>query len=310
VPNTYIKKAERERDARTKKTIKTLLDICDDSTATPETKLGAIRQLKPIQALQEQLLAKNEEITRKDEESSELKGKLDEKHKAIETLEKELKAALNDNDCHEKKIYVLETDNKKLTAERANFDNRFKIMEGGKNVAIESEKKAKAEAKELIGSLKILVDEFVPVEKRRSTGLRQFEAYGFKLSGHWYLLLDTFNALRYERELKQLRKQMAEAKKQQRQVGPGIVYLTPDHAEFFSGIFLYALLIERNKWQKESLIDFFRSEGVDYSKWLSWEHGEAPATNDERERKRFLRIRQEYGVAVEDGLPLSLPTPT
>jgi hypothetical protein len=88
------------------------------------------------------------------------------------------------------------------------------------------------------------------------------------------------------------------------------VYLTPDHAEFFSGIFLYAILIERNKWQEESLIDFFRSEGVDYSKWLSWEHGEAPATNDERERKRFLRIRQEYGVAVEDGLPLSLPTPT
>ena len=47
MPNTYVRKADREWEAQMKKSLKTLYDICDDSTATPETKLGAIKQLKP-----------------------------------------------------------------------------------------------------------------------------------------------------------------------------------------------------------------------------------------------------------------------
>lgn len=166
------------------------------------------------------------------------------------------------------------------------------------------QKNAEAVAEELIGSLKILVDEFVSPQERHSTGLRQFKAHGTKLSLHWYRLLDLTNALRHESEPKKLRELIAEARKQQRPLGPGLVYLTPDDAEFFGDIFLYGLLVRRDKWLEKSLIDFFQSEGADYSKWLSWENGEASTTNDERERRRFYRARQDYRAALKQGSPL------
>ncbi len=87
------------------------------------------------------------------------------------------------------------------------------------------------------------------------------------------------------------------------QLGPGLVYVTPDDAEFFGAIFLYWLLVQRDKWLEESLIDFFHSEGADYSKWLSWDNGEASATIGEIERKRFLRARQDYHIALKQGSP-------
>jgi chromosome segregation ATPase len=309
MPNTYVRKALREREAKIKKSGQTLLAICDDSTASPETKLRAVRLLKPIQELQEQLSTKDEQISRKDEEAGELKRQLKLKSEALEAVEKKLQTALKENKCNEEKIDELKTDYGKLAHEREDFDERIANIEEEKNAALDRAKKAEAEAEKLVGSLKILADEFVPPQDRRSTGLRQLKAHGTTLSIHWYLLLDIFNALRHERELEQLRKQMAEAKKQERPVGPGILYETPDHAEFFGGIFLYLLLVERDRWLEESLIDFFRSEGVDYLKWLSWENGEASAANDEWKRKRFLRIRQEHDTVVRQGFRLLSPIP-
>jgi hypothetical protein len=303
MPNTYVRKAEREREALIRKSVQTLLAICDDPTASPETKLGAVKQLRSIQELQEQLSIKDEQLSHKDEDASGLERQLEQKSKALEAVEKQLQAALEGNKCYETKIDVLETDNKKLADERTDCDKRLTTIEREKSAAIDRAKNAEAVAEGLIGSLKILADEFVPAQQRHSTALRQFKAYGPKLSNHWYGLLDFSNAIRHEIEHKKLRELIVEARKQERPLGPGLVYVTPDDAEFFGAIFLYWLLVQRDKWLEKSLIDFFRSEGADYSKWLSWDNGEASATNGEIERKRFLRARQDYHIALKQGSP-------
>ena len=97
---------------------------------------------------------------------------------------------------------------------------------------------------------------------------------------------------------------IAEARQQERPKGYGLVYITPDDDKFFGDIFLYGLLVERDKWLEKSLIDFFQSQWADYAKWLSWENREAAATNDEGEHRRFCQARQDYRVELKQGSPL------
>jgi hypothetical protein len=80
------------------------------------------------------------------------------------------------------------------------------------------------------------------------------------------------------------------------------VYITPDDAKFFGDIFLYGLLVERDKWLEKSLIDFFQSEWTDYAKWLGKENREAAATNDEGEHRRFRQARQDYRAEFNKGI--------
>src|SRR5438876_2624176 len=63
MPNTYVKKAERERKAQTDTIVETLLGICTDPHAPPETKLGAVKTLKPIQDLEHQVAIKDQQIS-------------------------------------------------------------------------------------------------------------------------------------------------------------------------------------------------------------------------------------------------------
>jgi hypothetical protein len=84
MPDTYIKKSERERQARIDKSIQTLLALCDDPQAAPEQRLGAVKLLRPIEELQEQLHIKNERISEQDKEILKLKSELEVKTKELE----------------------------------------------------------------------------------------------------------------------------------------------------------------------------------------------------------------------------------
>ena len=79
MPNTYVKKAERERKAQTDTIVQTLLGICTDPHAPPETKLGAVKTLKPIQDLEHQVAIKDQQISQKDEEIRQLKSQVETK---------------------------------------------------------------------------------------------------------------------------------------------------------------------------------------------------------------------------------------
>src|SRR5438874_6400687 len=107
MPKTNVRRADRKWEAQIKKSLKTRYDICDDSTATPETRLGAIKQLKPIQELQKQLTTKSELIFQRDEEARELNRQLKLGNKALEAVEKQLKAAVEDKECNNNKIDAL-----------------------------------------------------------------------------------------------------------------------------------------------------------------------------------------------------------
>src|SRR2546422_5723264 len=109
MPNTYVRKADREWEAQMKKSLKTLYDICDDLTATPETRLGAIKQLKPIQELQKQLTTKSELISQRDDEARELNRQLELGNKALEAGEKKMKTAVGEKERKKKKNCRFET---------------------------------------------------------------------------------------------------------------------------------------------------------------------------------------------------------
>ncbi len=300
MPNTYVRKAEREWQAQINKSVQTLLALCDDPTANPETKLGAVKLLRPIQQLQQQLHIKDEQISQKDEEIRELKKQLERMSKEFDEAHKQLEAALEDKRAYEKQIKELETDNKELADEHTGCNEQLTRAERERGAAIDRAERAEAAVESVIKSLEILVDEFVPAQERHSTALRQFDAHGTRLSSHWYELLDLNNALRHKTELKKLTELIAQARKQERPWRPGIVYLTSD-AEVFGDIFLYQLLVQRDKWLEKSLVDFFQSEGADYSKWLNWDSGESSATGDEIERRRFGQARHDYRTTETSG---------
>jgi uncharacterized protein (DUF3084 family) len=111
VPDTYVKKADRERESRNKKVVHVLESICDDPSADPATKLGAAKQLKTIGQLREQISVKDQQISQKDEQISqkdeqvrELKAQLEINGEKLVAAAAELKVALEDRKNHEQKI--------------------------------------------------------------------------------------------------------------------------------------------------------------------------------------------------------------
>jgi seryl-tRNA synthetase len=285
MPDTYIKKSERERQARIDKSIQTLLALCDDPKAAPEQRLGAVKLLRPIEELQEQLHIKNERISEQDKEILKLKSELEVKTKELELARKELETAAKDK----KRIEEPESNNKTLT-------DKLEATKSEKDAAIKRAEQAEADVNELTRSLKILVDEFVPPQARHSTALQHFDAHGTKLSTHWYRALGLENPLRYKREMKQLKELIADARKQKRPEGP--VYLASD-AEVLGDIFLYRVLLQKDKWLQKALVDFFQSERADYSKWLHWHSGgQSSATDNKSENLRFRQARHDYNAAL------------
>lgn len=308
MPNTYIKKSERERQARFDKSVQTLLAICDDPTAAPETKLGAVKQLNPIRDLEQQVSETNEQISERDKEILELKKQLETQHSELETARnelttagKKLEAVLEDIKTQGKKIEQLESDNKQLVDERADSCEQLSAIRAEKDAATKRADDSEAKVKELISTLKILADEFVQPQDRHSTALRHCRTYSTKLSSYWYAELDLGNAYRYEDEIKKLKELMARARKQERPLLPYTVYLESD-AEVFGNIFLYELLFDREKWLQKSLVDFFKSEGVDYSTWLHWySDTESSVPKETIEANRFRNARRAYNDALRLG---------
>jgi chromosome segregation ATPase len=308
MPNIYIKKAERERQARLDKSVQTLLAICDDPKATPETKLGAVKQLNPIWDREQRISERNEQLSERDEEILKLKKQLETEHSELETARNELataaqqlEAVLEDTKTKGQKIEQLESDKKQLVAERAHWSEQLSAIRAEKDAATKRTEYSEAEVKELIPTLKILADEFVQPQDRHSTALRQFTKYSTQLSRYWYAELDLSNALRYEGEIKKLKELMAQARKQERPLLPYTVYLESD-AECFGNMFLYELLLDREKWLQKSLVDFFKSEGADYSTWLRWySDAESSVLKETIETKRFCDARQAYNDASRLG---------
>jgi len=59
---------------------------------------------------------------------------------------------------------------------------------------------------------------------------------------------------------------------------------------------------DREKWLQKSLVDFFKSEGVDYSTWLGWySDAESSVLKETIETKRFRNARQAYNDASRPG---------
>src|SRR3989442_14767801 len=164
------------------------------------------------------------------------------------------------------------------------------------------------DVEKLTASLQILADEFVPPQERHSTASRQFRTHGLNLSTHWYTVLDLQGALRYEDEMKQLEKLIAEAKKQQRPLRSMVTYLKSD-AETFRDLFLYELVLHRGEWLEKSLVNFFQAQKADYSKWHTWCNGETSATDDNEEYESFCEGRLAYNQAVKLGCYLTFPAP-
>ena len=308
MPNIYIKKSERERQARLDKSVQTLIAICDDPTATPETKLGAVKQLNPIRDLEQRVSERNEQLSERDQKILDLTKQLETEHSELETAHnelatagKQLEAVLEDTKTMEKKIEQLESDNKQLVDECAHWGEQLSAIREEKDAATKRADDSAAEVKKFISTLTILADEFVQPQDRHSTALRQFRACGTKLSSYWYAELDLGNALRYEGEIKKLKDLMAQARKQERPVLPYKVYLESD-AECFGNMFLYELLLDPEKWLQKSLVDFFKSEGVDYWTWLGWySDAESLVLKETIEAKRFRNARQAYNDALRLG---------
>ncbi len=308
MPNTYVKKAERERKAQTDTIVETLLGICTDPHAPPETKLGAVKTLKPIQDLEHQVAIKDQQISQKDEEIRQLKSQVETKNTELEAVGKEWEAALEQSRSYAEKIESLERDNKKLADEHTECSTQLTTTQAERDAAVERAEQAEADVEKLTASLQILADEFVPPQERHSTASRQFRTHGLNLSTHWYTVLDLQGALRYEDEMKQLEKLIAEAKKQQRPLRSMVTYLKSD-AETFRDLFLYELVLHRGEWLEKSLVNFFQAQKADYSKWHTWCNGETSATDDNEEYESFCEGRLAYNQAVKLGCYLTFPAP-
>jgi hypothetical protein len=309
MPNTYIKKADRERKAQTDTVVQTLLDICNDPHASPETKLGAVKTLRPIQELQQQLERKDQQFTQKDEEIELLKRQLEIKNTELEAAGKEWEAALEQSRSYADKVEPLEIHNKKLAEECTHCCTQLRTTQAEKDSAIKRAEMAEAHVGELTACLRILAEEFVLPEDRYSTALRQFKTHGVKLSDYWYRLLDLEGARRYEDEMKRLEELITAAKKQERPPFQSMGCYLESDAEFFRDLFLYELLVHRADWSEKSLASFFQAEKADYSKWLKWYSGESCAADEKGEYEKFSRGKLAYSQALELGRYLTFRGP-
>ena len=297
MPKKYVSKAQRERDAKIRKRVKVLEAVADDPNASPEIKLATIKTLTTLEGLQEQLGLKDKEILQQETEISHLKQQLDTNTQELETAHKQLQTLEESKKGCDARIEQLEADQKVLIGGRSDCNEQ--LAKAKTEISTTSNRAARAEAQveTLVQTLEFLADQFVPPEAREAIGWKHYDEKGMELSPYWYQTLNFFEALRHRRELEELKGRMQETKKQTRPILLDRMgcYLETDE-QHFAGILLYQLLGEgrEKKWLEKSLIEFFRTERVDYSKWLKWDSDELVNNGGDYEWNEFIKARRAY----------------
>jgi DNA repair exonuclease SbcCD ATPase subunit len=301
MPKKYVRKAQQEKDAKTRKRVQALEAILDHPNATPEIKLAAIKALTTLEGHQEQLGLKDKEILQLKTEISHLEQQLDTNTQELESAHKKLQTLEESKKGCDARIEQLEADKKVLIGGRSDCDEQLAKAKTEISTTSNRADHAEADVAKLVQTLEFLADQFVPLEGREETGWKHYREKGMKLSRHWYQTLNFFEALRHRNELEELKGRMQEAKKQTRPILPHMgCYLQTDEQQHFAGILLYQLLVEeREKWLEKSLIEFFRTEGVDYSKWLKWNSDELVNNGGDHEWNEFIKARRAYRDAHE-----------
>lgn len=263
MPNKYVSKALRERDAKIRKRVQVLEAIPDDPNATPETKLAAIKTLTALEGLQEQLGLKDKEILQQETEISHLKQQLDTNTQELQAAHKKLQTLEESKKGSDARIEQLEADKKVLIGGRSDCNEQLARAKTEISTTSNRADHAEANVVKLVQTLKFLAHQFVPPEEREAIGWKHFGEKGMELSQYWYQTLNFFEALRHREELEKLKGRMQEAKKQTRPIFPHMGHYLQTDEQYFAGILLYQLLVEeREKWLEKSLIEFFRAEGV------------------------------------------------
>ena len=295
MPNKYVSKAVREKDAKKRKHAKVLEAIADDPNANPETKLAAIKTLITLEGLQEQLALKDKEILQQETEISHLKQQLDTNTQELEAAHKKLQTLEESRKGCDARIEQLEADKKVLIGGRSDCNEQLAKAKTEISTTSNRADRAEANVEKLVQTLEFLAHQFVPPEDREAIGWKHFNEKGMELSYYWYQTLNFFEAWRHRDELEKLKGRMQEAKKQTRPMLNRMgCYLETDE-QYFAGILLYQLLVEeREKWLEKSLIEFFRTERVDYSKWLKWDSDELVNNGGDHEWNEFIKARRAY----------------
>jgi hypothetical protein len=262
--------------------------------------LAAFKNLTTLEGLQEQLGLKDEEILQQRTEISHLKQQLDTKTQELEAAHKKLQTLEESKKVCDAQIEQLEADNKVLIGARSDCNEQLAKAKMEISTTSNRADEAKARVVELVQTLEFLADQFVPPEEREAIGWKHFGEKGWKLSAYWYQILNFFEAFRHREELEKLNARMQEAKKQKRPMLNHMgCYPEPDE-QYFAGSLLYQLLVEeREKWLEKSLIEFFRAERVDYSKWRKWDSDELVNNDGDYEWKEFREARRAYRESHE-----------
>ena len=295
MPKKYVSKAQRERDAKIRKRVKVLEAVADDPNASPEIKLATIKTLTALEGLQEQLGLKDEEILQQKTAISQLKQQLDTNTQELEAAHKKLQTLEESKKGCDARIEQLEADKKVLTGDRSDCNEQLAKARTEISTTSNRADRAEANVEKLVQTLEFLADQFVPPEAREAIGWKHYDEKGMELSPYWYQTLNFFEALRHRAELEKLKGRMQEAKKQTRPMLNRMgCYLETDE-QYFAGILLYQLLVEeREKWLEKSLIEFFRTERIDYSKWLKWDSDELVNNGGDYEWNEFIKARRAY----------------
>jgi len=300
MPKKYVSKAQQEKDAKTRKRAQVLEAILDNPNAAPEAKLTAYKHLTALEGLQEQLGLKDEEILKQETEIRHLKQQLDTKTQELEAAHKKLQTLEESKKGCDARIEQLEADNKVLIGARSDCNEQLAKAKMEISTTSNRADDAKANVVELVQTLKFLADEFVPPEEREAIGWKHWDEKGMKLSWYWYQTLNFFEAKRHREEVEKLKARMQEAKKQKRPMLNHMGCYPETDEQYFAGILLYQLLVEeREKWLEKSLIEFFRAERVDYSKWLKWDSDELVSNGGDHEWKEFREARRAYRESHE-----------
>jgi hypothetical protein len=302
MPKKYVSKAQQEKDAKTRKRVQALEAIQDDPNASPETKLAAIKYLTTLEGFQEQLALKDKEILQQQTEISHLKQQLDTNTQELETAHKKLQTLEESKKDCDAQIEQLEADKKVLIGDRSDCNEQLAKAKTEISTTSNRADHAEADVEKLVQTLKFLAGQFVPPKEREAIGWKHWDEKGMELSWYWYQTLNFFEAKRHREELEKLKARMQEAKKQTRPILNHMgCYLQTDE-QHFAGILLYQLLVEERekKWLERSLIEFFPTEGVDYSKWRKWDSDELVNNGGDHEWNRFIEARRAYRDSKND----------
>jgi DNA repair exonuclease SbcCD ATPase subunit len=296
MPKKYVSKAQQEKDAKTRKRVQALEGILDDPNARPEAKLAAFKNLRTLEELQEQLRLKDEKSLQQETEISHLKQQLDTKTQELEAAHKKLQTLEESKKRCDARIEQLEADKKGLIGGLSDCNEQLAKAKTEISTTSNRADRAEAHVEKLVPTFKFLADQFVPSEEREAIGWKHWDEKGMELSPYWYQTLHFFEALRHREELEKLKAQMQETKRQTRPILNHMgCYLDTDE-QHFAGILLYQLLVEgrEKKWLEKSLIEFFRTERVDYSKWRKWDSDELVNNGGDHEWNRFIGARRAY----------------